>query len=65
MGIIRGDFYGVNTHGSWFGIPENIDANNDGILGDSIDNLTWHKEKLLKTGIKLIRFDMYLAKANK
>ncbi len=66
IGNIRNDFYGTNIHGNWFtdSPPTPIDTNNDG-LADSGSNVTWHREKLLESGIKVLRMDTFLDKADR
>jgi len=58
IGIIRGDFYGANTHG-FLGRDQRIDANVDGTL-DSYSYTEWHREKWLESGMGYIRDDMGL-----
>jgi len=62
-GDIRSDFYGTNTHadGRWLGFGTTIDTDASGGT-DALSNYTWHREKLLDSGIKTIRIDMYLDK---
>jgi hypothetical protein len=58
IGIIRSDFYGVGADYLMFS-TYTIDKNNDGIR-EAYSNYTWHRQKLLESGIKYLRFDSRL-----
>lgn len=59
VGVVRPDFYGVNTHGSWLGGETRIDANGDGIA-ETASDLAWHRKAFLDSGMKYMRWDASL-----
>src|SRR3989344_2262701 len=59
IGVVRSDFYGVNTHGSWLGSGTTVDANADGTT-ETASDLAWHRQMFLDSGMKLIRWDASL-----
>jgi hypothetical protein len=59
-GTINDNFYGVNNPGKHFlKNGEMVDTNNDGIL-DTLSNISWNRQALLDSKIKVLRFDMNL-----
>lgn len=58
IGTIRGDFYGVNTHGKYFANNTWL-ANSTGGLY-TVSNFTWHRDTFLATQMKVIRIDSNL-----
>lgn len=56
VGVVRDDFYGVNTHGIW---GSNLSWIWTGGRGSS-SNYTWHREKLQEAGLNYLRADMSL-----
>jgi hypothetical protein len=59
IGIVRDDFYGANTHGSWLGSGTRIDADGDGVV-ETASDLEWHRQMWLDSGMKLMRWDANL-----
>jgi hypothetical protein len=59
IGVVRDDFYGVNTHGRYLTNESYVDITNDGIL-DTPSNQTWHMEKFISANMKIVRVDAYL-----
>lgn len=62
VGVIRSDFYGVNTGGAYLAnnTDDLVDTNHNGVK-DTQSNYTWHQNKIIEGGINLIRIDALLS----
>ncbi len=59
IGNVRNDFYGVNTHGTYFGGGTTIDKNGDGVL-ESLSNNSWNQNQFLNSKMNVLRIDTNL-----